>query len=311
MQGLLEKDIRAFALAELTSFDLASFEYDRELALNALIQEITEEWDELNDPEVMHSRWKHYQVPHAKATDYAEGLLELSSNKKVLYGIRHLSGNREHPFIKFKANFAFTSEDQVSEVYQQIQDKLQVFNPLSLCFWSADPEIGKCSLGATYLVASAREMKQLPVWPEEELLELRAVSDHSYYEWYQRGYQKFHSLRPELKMKVSVNSLETMEDSMAQGLLCEVSLDQQRMGLISGERSSFLGHPGIYLNEIFLDHEWQGRGLAKAVQRKFVSTFAQDQDFIWGTIDHSNRPSYQTALANGRRPIRFECFLDL
>jgi len=87
----------------------------------------------------------------------------------------------------------------------------------------------------------------------------------------------------------------------------EVYMKGKKIGLIAEERSPFLGHSGVYFHEIFISKKWKGKGLAKAIQRKFVN----DDDFIWGTIDAQNLPSYKTALVNKRRPIRFECFLKI
>ena len=60
-----------------------------------------------------------------------------------------------------------------------------------------------------------------------------------------------------------------------------------------------------------MDKKWKGKRLAKAIQRKFVAELAYENDYIWGTIDSANLPSYKTAFANGRKAIRVECFANL
>lgn len=128
---------------------------------------------------------------------------------------------------------------------------------------------------------------------------------------YERIRSEFESFKPRLKKRVTVNSIESMRESIDQGLLYEAHLDGQRVGLIAGERSSFLGHPGIYFQEIFISKDFKGIGLAKALQRKFVRESSNDGEYIWGTIDSLNLPSYRTAIGNGRIPIRYECFLKI
>jgi L-amino acid N-acyltransferase YncA len=102
-----------------------------------------------------------------------------------------------------------------------------------------------------------------------------------------------------------------MSDSLEQGLLKTVELNGKRIGLIVGEKSDFLGRTGIYFHEIYISSDWKGMGLAKAIQRKYISLFANELELIWGTIDSANLPSYKTAYSNGRRAVRYECFVKL
>lgn len=166
-------------------------------------------------------------------------------------------------------------------------------------------------IGSTYLIAKSSDIKSIEIWDGEELLKLKKVVGDSYYDWYKSGYEEFHTERPDLEKKVTVNSLDSMRDSVEQGLMYEVYLNGEKMGLIAGESSPFLGHPGVYFHEIFISKKWKGKGLAKAIQRKFVEMSTKDNDFIWGTVDNHNLPSYKTAQSNRRHPIRFECFVKI
>jgi len=56
---------------------------------------------------------------------------------------------------------------------------------------------------------------------------------------------------------------------------------------------------------------WKGQGLAKAIQRKFVDENSKQTDVVWGTINSANLPSYKTAAANRRIPIRCESFFEI
>lgn len=104
---LTNNDVRSFAQGELNTFDLSNIELDINLALNQLSDEIVSEWDELNSNEVMDSRNNYFEVPNTKSSDYAEKLLKLDGDKRVIYGIRHMGGNRKLPFINFKLNFRY------------------------------------------------------------------------------------------------------------------------------------------------------------------------------------------------------------
>ena len=101
-----------------------------------------------------------------------------------------------------------------------------------------------------------------------------------------------------------------MEDCREQGLLQLAFYNEKPLGLIAAERSDFLGTQAIYFNEILIYPEFKGRGLAKAMQRKFISELPDDFKLVWGTIDAQNFPSLKTAMSNGRKVIRYECFLN-
>lgn len=307
---LANSDVLAFAQAELNTFDLSNIDIDSNLALKELSSDIVSEWDELSSNEVMDSRNNYFKVPNTKSSDYAEKILKLDDDKKIICGIRHIGGNKELPFISLKPNFRIFNVEEALEVYNKIKNEFMAFKPLYLSFWSPK-KMDVDFIGSTYLVARSLKIKSMKSWEGEALLKLKKVVDDSYYDWYKSGYEEFHKDRPDLEKKVTLNSLDSMEDSVEQGLMFEVYIDNEKIGLIAGESSPFLGHTGVYFQEIFISKSWKGKGLAKSIQRKFVEMATKDNDFTWGTVDDHNIPSYKTALSNGREAIRFECFVKI
>ena len=310
MKDLPSAEVKKFTSEVFRTFNLSHLNIDEGLAQKDIQEEITSQWSDLNSPDVMNSRWDYFKVPNTNPSDYQEHLVSLGAENKVLCGIRHMGGNREIPFIQLTPNFEIKDSKEALIIFNKIKNEMSVFNPLYVCFWSP-VKIEVDFIAATYMVTQSKRIKDLHPWANESLVTLKLINDNSFYEWYVAGYKEFHDEKPELKEKVSVNSLEEMTDSLKQNLLFEVFYDNCRIGLIAGERSSFLGHAGIYFQEIFISKDWKGQGLAKAAQRKFIVENTLDDDFIWGTIDSSNVPSYKTALANGRRPIRYECFVKV
>jgi hypothetical protein len=307
---LPSSEVTKFAFEVLKTFNLSHLKIDETLAQKNIREEITSQWSDLNSPDVMKSRWDYFKVPKTEPSDYREHFVSLGPENKVLYGIRHMGGNREIPFIQLTPNFEIKDSKEVLIIFDKIKEEMAVFNPLYVCFWSPE-NLEVDFIASTYMVTQSKRIKDLHPWTNEDLLTLKLVRDNSFYDWYVAGYEDFHAENPELKEKVTVNSLDEMTDSLEHGLLFEILYDKRRIGLIAGEKSSFLGHPGIYFQEIFISKDWKGQGLAKAVQRKFIVENTLDDDIIWGTIDSSNVPSYKTALANGRKPIRFECFVKV
>jgi len=307
---LHQNDVQLFAKAALDTFDLKEFSIDREKALVGLKNDIVSEFEDLNSEETKKARNDHFKVTGAKPDDYVEKVLLLDSGGKVIYGIRHMGGNPDLPFIQLNPNFRIQSKAEALEVYEKIEHEFEVFKPKYLSFWSRD-QVDADFFGSTYMVSTSNQMKHLDEWPLESDITFTKITDDSYYEWYKQGYEEFHNSFPELSKKVTVNSVDSMRDSLEDGLLYYVELSGEKIGLIAGEKSKLLGHDGIYFHEIFISKKWKGKGLAKAIQRNFISSFTVGHEFVWGTIDSHNLPSFKTAKSNGRRPIRYECFIDL
>ncbi|WP_417334770.1 hypothetical protein [Halobacteriovorax marinus] len=303
-------ELKSFATAELNTYLLSSLSIDSNKALKEIEEEILDEYRDLNSEDTKRARLDYFKVNDAKSDDYAEKILELEDNKKVIYGIRHKGANPDLPFVQLKANFSITSKADALEIYQKVRHEFEVFKPLYINFHNA-MKVDADFYGSIYMVASTKEIIECPNWSNEGKITFEAIKDNSYYDWYKDGYDQFHLDAPDLKNKVTVNSCSSMEDSLEQGLLKFVYLNEERIGLIAGERSDFLGSSAVYFHEIFISKKWKGRGLAKVVQQKFIKDFCSDLNFVWGTIDAHNLPSYKTAYSNGRRAVRYECFVNL
>jgi GNAT superfamily N-acetyltransferase len=302
---LSDSEIKSLAIAELKTFTM---QLDEKRALESLETDIKEEFEELNSTEVKEGRASHFAIKGAVPADYAERILRLDNDRLALYGVRHKGGNRDLPFINLRVNFEINSREEVLAIFEKISEELKVFKPIEISFWSNKP-IGK--VGSCYVVvATERIMNQKP-WPKEDEIEFKAIENTDYYNWYKDEYEKFNEDRLDLKDWVTVNTEQDMEECMEDGLLHLVEYQGQRIGLVAAEESDLVGHEGFYFHELLIAKEFRGQGLAKAMQRKYVSELAPDSEYVWGTIYSENEPSFKTAQANGREKVRYECFITL
>ncbi len=306
---LNEKKLQSFALAELNTYDLRGLGICENKAVCEIQEDIVSNFDDLNSEETKKARLDYFKVAGVTYDDYSEKHMRLDENREIIYGIRNIGGNSNLPFINLIPNFEIESKEDALRIYENIKDDQRIFNPLYLCFHT-NTKIDADFLGSLYMVATTKSLKEKKAWPNEKSISFKEINDDSYYEWYKNGYDDFHSEFPELKTKVKVNSSDIMSVSLEQSLLKYVEFNGNRVGLIAAEKSNFLGHTASYFNEIFISKKWKGKGLAKAIQRRFVEEFSEE-DYVWGTIDSNNLPSYKTAYSNGRRPIRYECFINL
>ena len=310
MNELSHQTLTAFADADLCSFDLHTLTLDKAQAHQWLRAELLDEWHELNQPDVMQARHQFFNIKHTTADDYQEHWIELNHTQSILCGIRHKGLSSDHPFVQIKPNFVIEHPQQLADIQKATAPLFRVFNPKHLVFWSAKPWC-QCPIEAHYVAADASTIIAQPAWPQEHHIELRAVKHHDYYTWYQTMYTELHRDQPDLKNRVQPNDLTLLKQAQHQGLLFFIYYKQHKVGLISAERSPLLGHQGLYFNEILLDKHWRGVGLAKAAQKRFIVQNASKNDVIWGTINANNLPSLNTAYANQRRSVRYECFFPI
>jgi hypothetical protein len=303
-------DMSSIAMNSLSTFNLSGLNIEKTIALESLQNEHVEEFKELNDEEVMKARYKYFAIKGTSPEDYEERFLK-TSNGNVQYGIRHLGGNREIPFINLLSDYELKTRKDVLVIFENIKKEMSIFSPLCLKFWSKAPNDSDF-YGSLYMVQNSNDIKKMKPWILESEIIFEKIIDNSYYEWYSEGYKLFHKKNISKKSKVTVNSLSEMSECIDDDLMYFVNTsDGLRLGLIAATKSNFLGHSSIYFNEIFIDEKYRGLGFAKAIQRKFIDKFVNKNDFIWGTIDATNKPSLKTAISNNRLRVRYECFVKV
>ena len=250
IRNLMKHDVQLFALATLNTFHLSSLEINQEVALGDLRDDITSEFEDLNLQDTKKARLDHFEVSGAGLNDYSEKLLCLDGHRKVLYGIRHMGGSRDVPFVQFTPSFPIGSKSEALEIYKAIKSELKVFNPLYVSFWTKS-KIDSDFIGSVYMVSTSDKLKALTPWEQESAIRFKDISDDSYYDWYKKGYDEFHVDFPNLRQKVTVNSANSMKNSLEQGLIKYIFIDGEKIGLIAAEKNKLLGHDGIYFHEIY------------------------------------------------------------
>jgi len=264
----------------------------------SVYHQIAAEFDEileLNNSNVLKERAAYFQI--AEASDYSNHLIETDEGC-VIAGIRHLGSDRNTPFIFVWPTFKISS---VANIVDSVLPYFEMFKPGLMCYWCR-PD---CS------DSGARVVQQRFIGQISEMIkdDLPLCQSQQYYEWYKSEYDKFHLEKPEFKNRIQINSKAVMDGSAKEGLLYLLIRDQNKIGLISGERERFLNKPAIYLNEILIAQRYRGRGYAKRLLASFVNTL--DADYFVCDIDADNLPSIQTALRSGQKVFSQEIFVRI
>lgn len=305
-----KNEFKDFASVALSTYNVEKLDLNLDSPLEALLDEIASAFNDLNSEATKKARFDFFNLPNTTPNDYTEYIVTIPDKGRVICGIRHLSAQKEKPFLQILTSFK-ASKEELKTIYENfLSDKFKVFNPRYLQFYTSCA-IESDKTGAAYLVQKASVIKGNLKFEIEDAIELNAPKSEQYYDWYEYEYRMFHTKNPSLAHKVPLNSKSLMEESRKAGLLKEVIYKDEVIGLIAALSSNFLGEKGKYFIEILLRENWKNKGFAKAIQRKFVSEYVHEDEIVWGTIDVNNIPSFNTALANLRVPIRYENFVKI
>ncbi|MBK1880503.1 hypothetical protein [Pelagicoccus mobilis] len=310
---LADDILDSFARAALESYDYRGLGLDEAVALRALRHEIAEDFGELSEVDVLERRWRNCGIEGTSLEDFSEWLVPIGGERAVICGIRHLGMNLSKPFVQLVPNFQFGSLEEARALYREsLAGLFERLRPKWIQVYSHSGE-GSEAGGSLCLVGKAGAMLKAVARgkPQEGRLSLVDAEDESYFLWYEATYDAFHAENPGLKDWVHKNDLELMRACRKDGLLKLVQIDGELAGLVAAERTPFLGNEGIYFVEILLAKKWRGMGLGKGAQLLFVEQCCDPGDFVWGLIDRRNASSLRTALSNGRRVARGECFLEI
>ncbi len=293
-----------FARIEASSYDVSCFMLETDKMLNEIENEIKEEFEELNSQEVLNSRHELFKVENSRPEDYKEHHVIIDDKKSVIVGIRFENCNTDFPFINIKSNWQISSKEECHKLYESFRKLFHVFKPKCLCFHSKN-SIEIDYVGNAYMFARLNDIQKM-----ETRIRIEVVTD-DYYDWYKKEYELFHQKRPDLSNKVSIGKKSLLDLSQKDGLLYYAKLDGKSIGLIAGEKTDFYGMSAIYFNEIMICDEYKGKGYAKELQNLLLNKVKNDFEIVFGTIDQHNQPSLKTAMANGRKAIRFENFVKV
>lgn len=262
----------------------------------AVYEQVASEFDELlslNNQAVLNQRAEFMGV--GEPADYLQHLIETEQGQ-LIAGIRHIGGDKNAPFIYIWPGFKV---DSISHLIRTISPYFDIFKPNALCYWCR-PDC----LEANGKVIQQRFIGDIESMAKRDVSLLKA---HDYYDWYQSEYALFHQQKPEYKNRITLNSKALMDESLDQDLLFFFNQKNERVGLIAGEKRTFLNKESIYLNEILVAHAHRGKGLGHQLLTGFVNLLTAD--YFICDIDSDNKPSTHAALKSGQVVFSQEVFI--
>ena len=93
-------DLQKLAEAELNTYSLKNFNFDRLTSLNFFKKDLQEEFKDLNLKDTKKKRLDYFKVKGATTEDYEEKFFSLDNSRFLIGGIRNFGGDPKYPSSK-------------------------------------------------------------------------------------------------------------------------------------------------------------------------------------------------------------------
>ena len=243
------------------------------------------------------------------ARDYAPVQLSLPSGCKVIASIHFRAMKTTFPFVDVSAQ---TGPVSLSDDLEPLRAAFARFQPLSVRLWSAaaDELPSEAEPDMFVVGASLSHVLEQPNYPNHERLRLVPVSTLGGYAEYCAAYKAVHAHSPWLVGHVEPVGEVTMAECVRLRTFFRVLVDGKRAGFIAARPSTFRCWRGWEMVDEVLLPDYQGRGLAKAMQHRLASKLAgKRHPCLYGTIWANNTPSLRTACGLGRQIVERSGFV--
>ena len=245
--------------------------------------------------------------------DWANRRVDLPAGGWAVVGIRFRSLDVTRPFVDVVATTEPPTPDGLATVAAAVLPGFSSFHPLCLRVDAPDPAglvarlAGDARFGAgcsvdQYVVAGVvDELRGRPRSPSYDDVALRPGDAAALAERAAEIYAELGRRNPGLRMWATAEDADSLRDCADQGLLFEALLDGEPAGVVAAVRDDAHGMSGFSVEELCLDADVHGRGLASGLVQRLVDELpAADGDVLWGTIHPDNAPSLRNALSVGR-----------
>jgi GNAT superfamily N-acetyltransferase len=119
-----------------------------------------------------------------------------------------------------------------------------------------------------------------------------------------RGLAEYEHLLGEVSATEDDLAKYLFRERIAQVLICEYQGKPAGFALYFHNFSTFLGRPGIYIEDLFVKPEYRGKGLGKALLSRIAAIAAERGcgRLEWACLDW-NEPSIRFYKSRGARPL--------
>jgi GNAT superfamily N-acetyltransferase len=246
---------------------------------------------------------------------WANQVLALPDDGWALTGIRFRGLDITLPFVDVVATDAGPTPREVAEVAARVATSYAAFEPRCVRFDVPDPDGLVDAMAAQdestraevdqYVVAGlVSDLRERATGPSYERVELRRAGPEPLAARAAAIYADLHRAAPQTTLWANPEDVESLAGCAAEGLLFGVLVDADPAGVVAAMREDAHGLRGYVVQELCLDDEHRGRGLAAPVLQHLVRALPEGEGAtLWGTIHPDNAASLRNALRIGRQKV--------
>lgn len=254
----------------------------------------------------------HIDLPGIKSEDYLQRIIPVGDGL-LLGGIRFYNRNLERPFVDLMAWSGMPDWDLWMAV---IRREWAIFKPLHVRLLRGDPHDGMMlpegCVDQSIHSGQINTLAQFPSLPSLQLIDCENFQEAA--DYVAECHQAFASLNPSLALEVRPADAEDLAECLETGTLHFVILNNERIGLFATAWRAIEFIQGYVVVEEIIHPAFQGRGLAKYVQREaaaLLNKAGEGEKTMIGTIHAHNIASRKTAIGAGRPEILQYEFISL
>ena len=247
-------------------------------------------------------------VDGLKFEDYLYKVIDFGNYRVGIISLRFLGGAVEHPFLHIEhANFpVIAAKPQFLQLVHELYPPLNI-KRLRVVLQPEEATGLEEDLG--YYIGSIPHISRQPPPVNYDRVEIVRPKDLSMYLMFNEAYE---SLPEEIRSLVWIESEETLEVCLKNGMLFDVRIDGEWAGLLATRREPGPYWDGVCVVEEVLSEAHRGRGFGKAAQRRLIEELRiMGETLLWGTISPKNAPSIGVATGNGRDKLCAMYWIDL
>jgi hypothetical protein len=250
-------------------------------------------------------------TPNTTAQDYLPKIISVLSLGSVIAGIRFREGDLRNAFVEIEwRDFDILDTEIVSSLRSVIHEEFHKFSPRSFRYLQTlteetqPPKVESAVVDYVVFGAPVSILRRATLPANYDVVRVEKCGSIDFYKLYLDEYACFHREFPLLQSTVPPECVDSLEQSLSEGLLYKIVIYGQFAGIVSAQQDEDFCLRGFRMKEIIMFKEFRGQGYAAAALRRFIEVLQPAEwDMLYGPIDAANSRAQRNALRVGRLPL--------
>ncbi|EGU57563.1 hypothetical protein VINI7043_07105 [Vibrio nigripulchritudo ATCC 27043] len=251
-----------------------------------------------------------YKIKQTNSKHYLNKLVKVKNDLFIITGIRFYSGDVNTPFVEILPDREI-SNLEINEIKELIAKTYRVFNPKYLMIASTKRNSEIISKDLNHIkddhILIGRTSNAIV---DDNLgICIKKLQSMDFYLEYNSNYSS--SNYSNIPYQPKPEDISSISSSIREGLCFGFYRDTDLVAIIAGVNSYIGDLRSFYIIEKYIFPKFRGNGYSKICEIILKNELYNKFNFIWGTINDSNKPSLYSALSSGRKIIKTNILIPL